>query len=42
MVQGTSSTFIGTTYPSKDADIYAAEAAYKELEAALDERINNM
>ena len=42
MVQGTSSTFIGTTYPSEDADIYAAEAVYKELEAALDEQINSM
>lgn len=42
MVQGTSSTFIGTTYPSEDADIYAAEAAYKELEEALDEQINSM
>ena len=42
MVQGTSSTFIGTTYPSEDEDIYAAEAAYKELEEALDEQINNM
>ena len=42
MVQGTSSTFIGTTYPSEDEDIYAAEAAYKELEAALDRQINSM
>ena len=42
MVQGTSSTFIGTTYPSEDDDIYAAEAAYKELEEALDEQINSM
>lgn len=42
MVQGTSSTFIGTTYPSEDEDIYDAEAAYKELEEALDEQINSM
>lgn len=42
MVQGTSSTFIGTTYPSEDEDIYAAEAAYKELEEALDRQINSM
>lgn len=42
MVQGTSSTFIGTTYPSEDEDIYGAEAAYKELEEALDEQINSM
>ena len=41
-MQGTSSTFIGTTYPSEDEDIYAAEAAYKELEEALDEQINSM
>ncbi len=42
MVQGTSSTFIGTTYPSEDEDIYDAEADYKELEEALDEQINSM
>lgn len=42
MVQGTSSTFIGTTYPSEDEDIYDAEAGYKELEEALDEQINSM
>ncbi len=42
MVQGASSTFIGTTYPSEDEDIYDAEAAYKELEEALDEQINSM
>lgn len=42
MVQGTSSTFIGTTYPSEDEDIYDAEAAYKELEEALDQQINSM
>lgn len=42
MVQGTSSTFIGTTYPSEDEDIYDAEKDYKELEEALDEQINTM
>ena len=42
MVQGASSTFIGTTYPSEDEDIYAAEEAYRELEKALDEQINAM
>lgn len=42
MVQGASSTFIGTTYPSEDEDIYDAEAGYKELEEALDEQINTM
>lgn len=42
MVQGTSTTFIGTTYPSEDDDIYDAEAGYKELEEALDEQINSM
>lgn len=40
MVQGTASPFIGTTYPSEDEDIYAAEEAYRELEEALDEQIN--
>lgn len=42
MVQGASSTFIGTTYPSEDEDIYEAEAGYKELEETLDEQINGM
>lgn len=42
MVQGASSTFIGTTYPSEDEDIYDAEKDYKELEEALDEQINTM
>lgn len=42
MVHGTSSAFIGTTYPSEDGDIYAAEKAYRELEEALDEQINKM
>ena len=42
MVQGTSTTFIGTTYPSEDEDIYAAEEAYRELEEALDEQIGTI
>lgn len=42
MVQGASSTFIGTTYPSEDEDIYGAEADYKGLEEALDAQINSM
>lgn len=42
MVQGASTTFIGTTYPSEDEDIYDAEKDYKELEEALDEQINTM
>lgn len=42
MVQGTASPFIGTTYPSEDEDIYAAEEAYRELEEALDEQINTV
>lgn len=42
MVQGASSTFIGTTYPSEDEDIYDAEKDYKELEEALDEQVNTM
>jgi len=42
MAQGTSSTFIGTTYPSEDGDIYDAEAGYKALEEALDGQINSM
>ncbi len=42
MVQGTASPFIGTTYPSEDEDIYAAEEAYRELEEALDKQINTV
>lgn len=42
MAQGTSSVFIGTTYPSEDEDIYDAEEAYRELEEALDGQINRM
>lgn len=42
MVQGTASTFIGTTYPSRDGDIYAAEDAYIALEEGMEERIANI
>lgn len=42
MIQGASSTFIGTTYPSEDEDIYGAEVDYKGLEEALDTQINSM
>ena len=42
MVQGASPTIIGTTYPSTDTDIYAVDAAYTDLENALDRQINNM
>ncbi len=42
VTQGASSVFIGTTYPSEDEDIYDEEAAYRELEEALDEQINRM
>ena len=31
-IQGTGSTFVGTTYPSKDADMKGAEEDYLELE----------
>lgn len=42
MTQGVASSVIGTTYPSKDEDIYAVEEAYRELEKALNRQINNM
>lgn len=42
MMQGTQNTFISSTYPSQDADIYAAENAYLALEEELNEQINNM
>lgn len=40
--QGAASSIIGTTYPSMDEDIYAAEAAYAALENALNRQINRM
>ena len=42
MMQGTQNTFISSTYPSQDADIYAAENAYLALEEELNDQINNM
>ena len=41
-IQGTSSTFVGTTYPSKDADMKGAEEDYLELEKELDRQIRQM
>ena len=41
-IQGTGSTFIGTTYPSKDADMKGAEEDYLELEKELDKQIRQM
>ena len=41
-VQGTGSTFVGTTYPSKDADMKGAEEDYLELEKELDKQIRQM
>ena len=41
-IQGTGSTFVGTTYPSKDADMKGAEEDYLELEKELDEQIRQM
>ena len=38
-IQGTGSTFVGTTYPSKDADMKGAEEDYLELEKELDEML---
>ena len=38
-IQGTGSTFVGTTYPSKDADMKGAEEDYLELEKELDKKI---
>lgn len=42
ILQGTTSTITGTTYPSEDADIYAVEDAYTALENALNDQINSM
>lgn len=41
-IQGTGSTFVGTTYPSKDADMKGAEEDYLELEKELDRQIRQM
>ena len=41
-IQGTGSTFIGTTYPSRDADMKGAEEDYLKLEKKLDEQIRQM
>ena len=41
-IRGTSSTFVGTTYPSKDADMKGAEEDYLELEKELDKQIRQM
>ena len=37
-IQGTGSTFVGTTYPSKDADMKGAEEDYLELEKKITSR----
>ena len=41
-IQGGASVIGMTTYPSTDADIYAAENAYASMEEALNRQINNM
>ena len=41
-IQGTGSTFVGTTYPSKDADMKGAEEDFLELEKELDKQIRQM
>ncbi|MCD8014468.1 MAG: NlpC/P60 family protein [Lachnospiraceae bacterium] len=42
MFQGVQDSFVSTTYPSTDDDIYAVENAYVALETALNSQINNM
>ena len=42
VLQGGSSAIISTSYSSTDADIYAAENAYKALEEALNTQINQI
>lgn len=42
MIEGASSSIIGTTYLSTDTDIYDTENAYAALEEALNRQINNM
>jgi cell wall-associated NlpC family hydrolase/3D (Asp-Asp-Asp) domain-containing protein len=42
MFEGVSTSIISTSYSADDADIYAAENAYKALETALNNQINQM
>lgn len=42
MSQAVGGVVASTTYPSEDADIYAAENAYQNLETALNRQINQM
>jgi cell wall-associated NlpC family hydrolase len=42
MFEGVSTSIISTSYSADDADIYAAENAYKALETALNHQINQM
>ncbi len=42
MIEGASSSIIGSTYPSTDEDIHETEDAYAALEAALNRQINSM
>lgn len=42
VLQGATSSIVGTTYISEDADIYAVEADYAALEDALDSQVNNI
>jgi 3D (Asp-Asp-Asp) domain-containing protein len=42
MFEGVATAIISTSYSAEDEDIYAAENAYKALETALNEQINQM
>ena len=42
LIQGVGSSFVSTTYPSLDEDIYAVENRYREMEASLNTQINRM
>lgn len=42
VIQGVGALVISTTYPSSDEAIYAVENHYKELEASLNQQINEM
>ncbi len=42
VIEGASSSVIGSTYPSTDEDIYETEHAYAALEEDLNHQINNM
>jgi cell wall-associated NlpC family hydrolase/3D (Asp-Asp-Asp) domain-containing protein len=42
ILQGATSTIVGTTYAAEDDDIYAVEEAYSRLETELNDQVNSI